>query len=379
MFTDAAGVGDNGFGNFTLVSGVWTYTLDQTKVQDLDAGDVVNDTVTFTASDGTSQQVTIQINGTDDAPVIAGTFTGTVDEGDLGDVETASGTLSISDVDANDSPMFTDAASVGDNGLGNFTLVSGVWTYTLDQAAVQHLDTDEVATDTVTFTATDGSTQQITITINGTDDAPVISGSFSGEVDEGDIGDVETATGTLTISDADDSPVFADAAGAGDNGFGNFTLVSGVWTYTLDQTKVQHLDAGDVVNDTVTFTASDGTSQQITIQINGTDDAPEISGSFTGTVDEGDLGDVETATGTLSISDVDADDSPVFTDAGSVGDNGFGNFTLVGGVWTYTLDQAAVQHLDTDEVATDTVTFTATDGSTQQVTITIIPAPMMRR
>ena len=162
----------------------------------------------------------------------------------------------------------------------------------------------------------------------------MISGSFSGEVDEGDIGDVETAAGTLSISDADDSPVFADAASAGDNGFGNFTLVSGVWTYTLDQTKVQDLDAGDVVTDTVTFTASDGTSQQITIQINGTDDAPEISGSFTGTVDEGDLGDVETATGTLSISDVDADDSPVFTDAASVGDNGFGNFTLVSGVWT---------------------------------------------
>ena len=205
-FADTAGAGDNGFGDFVLVSDVWTYTLDQTKVQDLDAGDVVNDTVTFIATDGTSQQITVTITGTDDAPVIDGRFTGTVDEGDLRDVETATGTLSISDVDADDSPVFTDAARVGDNEFGSFTLVGGVWTYTLDQVAVQHLDTDEVATDTVIFTATDGSTQQVTITINGTDDAPVISGSFSGEVDEGDIGDVETATGTLTISDADDSP-----------------------------------------------------------------------------------------------------------------------------------------------------------------------------
>ena len=55
--------------------------------------------------------------------------------------------------------------------------------------------------------------------------------------------------------DADDSPVFADATSVGDNGFGSFSLVSGVWTYTLDQTTVQDLDAGDVVNDTVTFTA----------------------------------------------------------------------------------------------------------------------------
>ena len=73
--------------------------------------------------------------------------------------------------------MFTDAASVGDNGFGSFTLVNGVWTYTLDQTAVQHLDTGEVATDTVTFTASNGSTQQITVTITGTNDVPIAQAS----------------------------------------------------------------------------------------------------------------------------------------------------------------------------------------------------------
>ena len=373
VFADATSAGDNGFGSFSLVSGVWTYTLDQTTVQDLDAGDVVNDTVTFTASDGSPQQITVTITGTDDAPVISGSFAGAVDEGDIGDVVTATGTLAISDVDADDSPVFADATSAGDNGFGSFTLVSGVWTYTLDQTTVQDLDAGDVVNDTVTFTASDGSPQQITVTITGTDDAPVISGSFTGTVDEGDIGDVTTATGTLAISDvdADDSPVFADATSAGDNGFGSFALVSGIWTYTLDQTTVQDLDAGDVVNDTVTFTASDGSPQQITVTITGTDDAPVISGSFTGTVDEGDIGDVTTATGTLAISDVDADDSPVFADATSAGDNGFGSFVLVGGVWTYTLDQTTVQNLDVGDVVTDTFTFTASDGSNQQVSVTI--------
>ena len=37
---------------------------------------------------------------------------------------------------------------------------------------------------------------------------------------------------------------------------------------------------------------------------------PSISGTFTGAVVEGDIGDTATATGSLSISDVDADDSP---------------------------------------------------------------------
>ena len=56
----------------------------------LDAGDVVNDTLTLTASDGTTQNITITITGTDDAPVVTGVFTGAVTEGDVGDVVTAS-------------------------------------------------------------------------------------------------------------------------------------------------------------------------------------------------------------------------------------------------------------------------------------------------
>ena len=256
---------------------MWTYTLDQSAVQDLDAGDVVNDTITFTASDGSTQQVTVNVTGTDDASVISGTFTGAVVEGDIGDTATATGSLSISDVDADDSASFADVASTGgDNGLGSFELVAGVWTYTLDQSAVQDLDAGDLVNDTITFTASDGSTQQVTVNITGTDDASVITGTFTGAVVEGDVGDTATATGALAISDvdADDSPIFADVASTGgDNGFGSFELVAGVWTYTLDQSAVQDLDAGDVVNDTITFTASDGSTQQVTVNITGTDDA----------------------------------------------------------------------------------------------------------
>ena len=94
--------------------------------------------------------------------------------------------------------------------------------------------------------------------ITGTDDASVISGTVTGAVTEGDVGDAPvTATGSISISDVDgdDSPSFADVAStAGDNGFGAFELTGGTWTYTLDQSAVQDLDAGDVVNDTITFT-----------------------------------------------------------------------------------------------------------------------------
>src|SRR5690606_30004467 len=116
----------------------------------------------ITSVDGTPGTVAITINGTDDASVIAGTFSGAVSEGDLGDVATASGTLTISDVDADDAPVFADVASTaGDNGYGSFALTGGTWTYTLDQSAVQDLDAGDVVQDTYTFTASDGSTQQV--------------------------------------------------------------------------------------------------------------------------------------------------------------------------------------------------------------------------
>ena len=264
------------FGDLTIdVLGNWSYEADNTQsaVQELGAGDSIIDVISVRTADGTTVDITITIDGTEDIPVISGTFAGAVTEGDVGDAPvTATGSISISDVDADDSPSFADVASTaGDNGFGSFALVSGTWTYTLDQSAVQDLDAGDVVNDTVTFTATDGSTQVITVAITGTDDASVISGAVTGAVTEGNVGDAPvTATGSIAISDVDgdDSPSFADVAStAGDNGFGAFELTGGTWTYTLDQSAVQDLDAGDVVNDTITFTATDGSTQVITVAI----------------------------------------------------------------------------------------------------------------
>ena len=102
--------------------------------------------------------------------MITGTVTGAVSEGDIGDAQvTATGSISITDVDADDTPSFADVPSTaGDNGYGAFVLSSDTWTFTLDQSAVQDLDAGDVVSDTITFTASNGSTQQITVTITGT-------------------------------------------------------------------------------------------------------------------------------------------------------------------------------------------------------------------
>ena len=480
-------MGDNGYGSFELVGGSWTYTLDQTAVQDLDAGDIVTDTITYTATDGSTQQITVSITGTDDSSVITGTAIGAVTEGNVGDAPvTATGSIAISDVDAEDSPGFADMPStVGDNGYGSFELTGGNWTYTLDQSAVQHLDAGEFVTDTLTFTATDGSTQVVAITVNGTEDAPAITGTATGAVTEDG---TLTANGTLAISDVDasDNPIsFPDEASTtGDSGYGHFAQSGGTWTYTLDNghAAVQALDVGDTLTDTHTFTASDGSVQVVTITISGTEDVPVIGGVSTGavsedtdpdadalleasgalTISDADAGEssfvaekvsgshgvliidaegnwdyvadnaqtriqqldagermddvltvtttdgtthdvivtisgtedaavvdgdsngavtedaVLTAGGTLTISDVDATDNPVsFRDeAGTPGDNGYGDFALSGDHWTYTLNNAhpAVQGLESGTRLTDTHTFIASDGSTQVVSVVITGA-----
>ena len=87
----------------------------------------------------------------------------------------------------------------------------------------------------------------------------------------------------------------------GDNSYGFFALAGGTWTYTLDQASVQHLDAGDMVNDTITYTATDGSTQQITVSITGTDDSSVVTGTSTGAVTEGNVGDAPvTATGSIT-------------------------------------------------------------------------------
>ena len=92
------------------------------------------------------------------------------------------------------------------------------------------------------------------------------------------------------------------------------TLSNGTWTYVLDQSAVQGFDANDVETDSYTSAkASDGTEQKITVTITGAADASKITVDVSGSVTEGNVTDAAvTATGSLSILDVDAEDDPVF-------------------------------------------------------------------
>lgn len=196
--------GDNAYGSFSLTAGEWIYRLDQSAVQDLDAGDTVTDSITFTASDDTEQVITITVTGTDDDAVISGTFTGSLSEG-VTSPGTATGTLTITDLDADDTPAFNDdAGTLGDNGYGTFALSGGTWTYTLDRNSVAGLSAGSDLTDTITYQATDGSSQEITVTIEGVDDAPSSPRLASAGVDEDEKG---AFVGILSATDPEGNSV----------------------------------------------------------------------------------------------------------------------------------------------------------------------------
>ena len=129
------------------------------------------------------------------------------------------------------------AGSATDHGYGTFQMTAGgVWTYTLDNsnAAVQALNVGGHLTDTFTVTTADGTQQIVTITIDGSNDAAVISGTSSGTVVEaGGVANgtpgTPTATGTLTDTDVDNAAnsfTVAAAGSATDHGYGTFQMTA---------------------------------------------------------------------------------------------------------------------------------------------------------
>lgn len=171
------GVITSSYGTLTLAAdGSYTYLADGVLSKALAVGQTSNDVFTYTLSDGQggagTATLTLTITGTNDAAVI-GSGSGSVTEDAT---PAASGTLSISDVDAGQASFSAQTGSIGT--YGNFTLdAGGNWTYTLDNAnaAVQALPASSMLTETFNVASVDGATSSVTLTITGTNDAPMAS------------------------------------------------------------------------------------------------------------------------------------------------------------------------------------------------------------
>jgi len=223
----------------------------------LAVGETVTVVVDYTMSDnhgvGSSSTLTLTVTGSNDAPVIAyapGNDAGQVVEDSPASI---SGQLGSTDVDNG----ATAAWSVVD-GNGVYGLISvdpsGQWNYALNNgtAAVQALADGEVQTETFTIVVTDEhratDSQDVVITVTGTNDAPVItSGDTTGDVSEDG---VLTATGVLNVTDVDNGAVLAWSVDGGAPGASQ-DIAYGTPTYTvaLDQLTVAKNGDGSWFND----------------------------------------------------------------------------------------------------------------------------------
>ena len=288
----------SGYGTYTMdADGTWHYTLDNSNatVQALNVGGTLTDTFTVSTIDGTQQVVTVTIAGVNDIPVIGGISTGAVKEdvsvNNLNHTINANGLLTIADVDLGQS-AFTPQTSVAAS-YGTFTLTTdGHWTYSADntQTAIQQLGAGQSVTDSFTAVSADGTNSQlVTVTINGTNDVPVIGNSvidnivdgksnyydadhsslvLSGEfsIQDVDLGQNSFIAGTYVATNGSDSLKLTS------DGHYQYSIISVANDpYVLDHFQTLFPTNGGVADRTDIFniTAFDGSTKAIDVNIYG--------------------------------------------------------------------------------------------------------------
>lgn len=193
----------------SLAEGVVSYHSG-TIFQHLNEGETAIDSFTYTVDDGKggtdAATVAVTITGVNDSAVISGDTSGSVVEtpGPGSETSTTTGILVADDVDNND--RFRSASDqVSAMGYGIYSVdEDGKWTYALDNenAAVDALGSGESLIDRFTVLSTDGTAQEVTITINGADDtapaAPRINEIHYDNVgtDAGEFVEVRVAAGS---------------------------------------------------------------------------------------------------------------------------------------------------------------------------------------
>ena len=380
------------------VTGKYTYTLyngedgKPGKVQDLAEGQMEKEEFNVMLNGTpTNSKITITIHGTNDAPVIDSYQNMTIQEGDdgLGNL-TTSETLKAHDIDnlkGTDGSFesgtetetlkyyFRDKDGNETNTLptkyGTVTLTfdkdgNCTYTYTTDGAKLpDHLPKGESLPDSFIIYVRDAHDevvkQEITVTINGTNHGPeVVLGEHVLSVkedvtvsQEGNLNDIikdDEGLNNLHFSINGKGTVVE-----GEYGTLHIDPATGKYIYTLNNAdpEVQGLDAKSSIKETFTITVTDKhgemTTVDVTVNVKGTDDTPELTLGKVLSVREGDADAVgDTAVGfdkdiadqghlTYSFGE-DADGNPI-----TKVPTEYGTFTIdpTTGAYTFTLDNTS--------------------------------------
>ena len=247
------------------------------------------------------------------------------------------------------------------------------------------------AFDYFTYTVEDHSsgdtdTGQLAITVTGIDAGSnnnPVANNDTGAVNEDATLSVNAASGAEsndTDPDGDDISVVGIAGGTVGSGvtgtYGTLTLnADGSYQYVADQSAADALGNGVQATDTFTYTLQDdGTGNlqdqaTITITVTGIDDDP-VGVNDVGAVNEDAQISISAGSGVLS-NDTDADSNASLTvsgiNGGTVGQaltGTYGTLTLASdGSYVYTANTSGADGLAHGATATDTFTYTVSDGA----------------
>lgn len=403
------------------VTGKYTYTLYNGEngkpgtVQNLAEGQMEKEEFTVMLNGTrTNSKITITIHGTNDAPVIDSYQNMTIQEGadGLGNL-TTSETLKAHDIDkllgtdGKPLPEGTETSTLkyyfegGNNTLttkyGTVTLTfdkdgNCTYTYTTGKgttALPDHLPKGESLPDSFIIYVRDAHgevvKQEITVTINGTNHGPeVVPGEHALNVvedvtvsQEGNLNDIikdDEGLNNLHFSINGKGTVVE-----GEYGTLHIDPATGKYIYTLNNAdpEVQGLDAKSSIAETFTITVTDKhgetTTVDVTVNVKGTDDTPELTLGKVLSVREGDADAVgDTAVGfDKDIADQghltysfgkDADGNPLTEIT-----NEYGTFTIdpKTGAYTFTLDNTSetVLKMAAGRLYETSINVTVTDTS----------------
>ena len=365
----------------------------------LAAGEVVEDSFTYTISDGNggtdSATVRFDVTGINDAPTMSGQVSGsTVEDGtDAGGqfwhVPPTIGQLSANDVDSG-AVLTWSVVGGGDTPLGAATVdQTGRWIYILDNGAADGLALGESTSDSFTVRVTDehgaSADRLVTIAIDGRNDAPVLVGeasqtAFVAELSDGAPGENSTqlqTAGAVAFTDADLSDLHgATVTPLGANYLGGFTLGtldqgadSVGWSFSVADAALDALGGGETVTQAYQVSIADNhgglATRTVSVVLVGSNDAAILSADSVIVVQGA---APASASGDLTIDDVDGPELFV-AQTGSAGT--YGSLSInAAGQWSY-LAGSAYPGLAPGQSLTDTFVVRAADGTPTTVSVTI--------
>ncbi len=342
-----------------------------TAFEGLGAGATAFDRFTYTIADAagaiSTAMVTVTVSGANGAPAAGADSATALEDGGPVSIDVLA---NDTDPDAGDLLTVIAVDTAGTVGLVAFT--AGGITYDAG-GSFQSLGAGSTATDIFSYTIMDlgglTATASVTVTISGTNDAPVAQADTGSAVEDGGPVGIDVLANDTDIDTGDTLTIVAvDTTGTmGSVGFSG----AGV-TYDPGM-GFQSLGAGATATDTFAYTIRDASGAMstaaVTVTITGGNDAPSAVTDVASAAEDGPPVVIDVL---ANDSDVDAGDSLSVVAVDTVGTIGSVSFT--GTSVTYD-PGAGFQALAAGATATEVFTYTVRDAagltSTAGVTVTI--------